>query len=589
MTVIPGLPDELAAVPPAPISPDDPERDAKRLAWVAWRERVIRDNDRHHATIERDGAPAIADELIACANHPAYWLARWGHIFEPRTRGGRGGEGPFIPFAKQVDLLDFWLWTLEQDGPAGDAATSKSRDVGASWMLCAFALWGCLFRSPWQVRLMSYKEALVDEGYQKHPDSLFWKIDYLMDRLPRWMIPRGFTTTKHRHVLYLANPQNGNVIGGMSSTARSGRAGRATWIGFDEFAMFEDGDDSASAAKNTTDHCLFVSSEHIEYGDHFQRLQRGGDTGTTISLMPVNWWDHPYHDDTWYEEMKARFDAEGNLPAFYREVGRDVYAGSKTWVYEIAKTRKIDPEARYSPGAPLYGSIDPGKRDQCALIWAADDPQTGELIILDGYTTNGPAADYYATLINGVAKSGDWTYDDEALRVMAWTSHLPAATWFGDHSGDNKEAATGDAVYNRLRMAGIYVNADRTPSGEVTAAKNEVRHFKGRKEAALEYLPRTRFADTPGARKVLWALQQARYKPEEGKTTIEAGEPMHDATSHFRTAYEYLCAHLKMRRNVGMQPLPAAKRPSRYRGTQIARWSTEDRTPLSLSDYRRVG
>lgn len=581
MSRIPGLPSHLEIVPPAPISPDDPERAAKLHAWRAWRDAVIVDNDRHQETFKRGGAQAKTDELILCAQHPAYWLTRWVPIFEPRPDDDRGGESPFIPFAIQVDLLDFFRECLTKRGAKGDAAISKSRDMGASWIGCAFALWGWLFELPWQVRLLSYIQDLVDLGYQADPDTLFWKIDYMLDALPPWMRPAGYTIGKHRKLLYMQNPVNGNIIRGTASTGKATRARRATWVFFDEFAIFEDGDQAWSSATNSTYHRFAISSEHIEYGDHFQRLQginaEGG--GILVSQFPLDWWRSPHHDDQWYADTKERFRAEGRLDAFAREVCRDVYGGSKTWVYPGAKQKSIDPTVRYSPGAPLYGSVDPGRRDQCALIWASEDPATGELLILDAYTTNGPAADYYATIIAGEAKSGNWTYDDEALRLMDWTRHLPAQTWFGDHYGDNKEAATGDSVYNRFRTFGIYVNADRTPTGEVTAAKNEVRYFKGRKEAALEYLPRTRFANTPGARKVLWALQQARYKPEEGKTTVEQGEPMHDSTSHFRTAFEFLCAHLRIRRDIGGYKLPAAKRPSRYQLPVGPRWATSPRVP----------
>lgn len=580
MTVIPGLPDHLMVVPPAPLSPDDPERDEKRAAWHAWKDALIVDNDDYQQLLERNPS-LIADELILCAAHPAYWLARWGTIFEPRPDDDRGDESPFIPFASQVDLLDFFMDCLKARGAKGDAAVSKSRDMGASWVMCAFAAWGWLFARPWQVRLISYAEPLVDEGYQANPDSLFWKIDYLFDRLPPWMMPKGYDPSlgSCRKKLTIKNPQNGNLIGGMSSTSKAGRGRRSTWIGFDEFAIFENGDEAWSGTTNATNHRFAVSSEHIEYGDHFQRLQGiNQEVGAvTVSQFPMDWWLSPHHGDQWYEETKERFRAEGRLDAFYREVGRDVHHGSRTWVYESAKKKAPDASIVYVPGSPLYGSADPGKRDQCFLLWAQENLKTGELEILDGYEQNGQPADYYGTIITGVAESQGWVYDDDALRIMNWTKHLPGATWFGDTYGKHQEAATLDSVYGRWQKYGIYVNVDRTPEGDLTADKRQARTFRGRKEAADEYLPRTRFANTPGARKVLAALQNARYKPEDGKTTTEQSEPMHDWTSHARTAYEFLCVHLKMRKQIASRAARPATRSSRYQPVNQPRWnSTQD-------------
>jgi hypothetical protein len=584
MTIIPGLPKHLAVVPPAPISPDDPERDAKRAAWFAWKDAVVLDNDRYQAQMDAaaDRDEAIRDELVLCAAHPAYWLARWVPIFEPRPDDDRGGESPFVPFAIQVDLLDFFLDCLTQKGAKGDAAVSKSRDMGASWVMCAFALWGWLFKAkePWEVVLLSYIQELVDMGYRSDPSTLFWKIDYMLDALPPWMRPAGYTLGKHRKILYMHNPANGNTIRGISSTGKGTRARRATWVGFDEYAIFEDGDEAYSAAMNSTYHRLVVSSEHTEYGDHFQRLQEGRDSGITPALFPIDWYTSPHHDDAWYQETKQRAKAEGKIEAFYREVERNIRAGSKVWVYEAAAKKTPQAGWSYRAGDPLYGAIDPGFRDQCALIWATVSPVTGELVILDGYTTNGQPADYYGTIIRGNPVPWAWDYDEEAQRVAAWTATLPPATWFGDHNGNSKEAGTGDSVYSRLRNFDIFVNADRTPEGEMTSAKKEARTFKGRKEAAMEYLPRTVFAGTPGAIKVLTALQSARYKVEDGKSVTEQSEPMHDWTSHFRTAYEYLCVHLKMRRDLAVRGTSrSATRLSRYQPIAGPRWSRSNDLP----------
>lgn len=369
------------------LSPDDPEDASKRQAWRAWHDAVLLDNDAYQRLLEGDEA-ARKDELILCAAHPAYWLVRWGWIFEPRPGKRGGSDKPFIPFAIQVDLLDHFLTALERDDEKGDVIVSKSRDMGASWIMCAFAAWGWIFKRPWQVRLFSYVQDYVDQGYQKFPDSLFWKIDYLIDNLPGWMKPKSYDPTKPncRTTLNIINPANGNLIAGGSSTGRTGRAGRATWIGYDEYAMFEDGGTSYASTANVTDHRYVVSSEHIDYGDHFQRLYKGSDNGVQASTFDINWWTHPDHDRDWYDKTKKRFEADGNLPAFRREVERDAYAGNTTWVYPQARDHVNNPSVIWTPlVGDVLGGMDPGFRDQFAMVWVQEDPVRGKLKILDAY------------------------------------------------------------------------------------------------------------------------------------------------------------------------------------------------------------
>ena len=68
-----------------------------------------------------------------------------------------------------------------------DAIIDKSRDMGASWLCVAIAAWYWLFRPDAQVLLVSRVEDLVDR--RGDPDCLMWKIDYMLDNLPDWMLP----------------------------------------------------------------------------------------------------------------------------------------------------------------------------------------------------------------------------------------------------------------------------------------------------------------------------------------------------------------------------------------------------------------
>lgn len=568
MPYIAGLPDNLAHCPGAPSAPDDPEAASLRDAWRTWAEglrryRVERQLQAQHDDVIR------AIELRKCAEHPAYWLAVWGWIYEPRAEREESDERPFLPYGFQVNTLDFFLDTLDQRGAKADGIVSKSRDMGASWLMVSFALWGWLFKKPWQVRLISRNQDLVDN---KSSDSLFWKLDFLWRRLPPWMMPEGFDPMAHRMKLTLINPSNGNMIVGESTTSNAVRGGRATWVGYDEAAFIPDFDMAWAATANATNHRFAVSSESLEKGPHFYKLRTGSDMQHRPSVIGLDWWQHPEHDGEWLKNMKERFSA--NPEEYYAEVLRDPHTGSSTWVYPSANEKRVNPDIAYQNGNQVIVGIDPGFNDETAILWMQHNVRTGKYEILNSYVNRRMPADFYGTILTGEPGPGEWTYTEEDYNLMAWVRNLPKATYYGDVYGDNTTGATLDSFYSRLRKFGIHVNVDRMPGTEVTPYRQSARSFKGRREALRELLPQVEFADTVGSRRVLRALQEHRFRPDDRPTQSPPKTPLHDWTSHLVSALEYVAVNLRMRRNVVGRAL-AVHSPRQRRGKPVSRFNEE--------------
>jgi hypothetical protein len=558
MATIPGLPPELRIVPPAPAGPDDPDREAKRQAWRVWRGKVSTWRDEQHRLCEN--RPDLQEmEREKCRRSTPYFLAVWGCLFEPRKRKqkvGYGGE--FIPFAKQVDLLDTFRDCLssEGEGPLSDLAVSKSRDVGASWCMCGEAVKQWLFDQDVQIRIVSYKEELVES---KKSGSLFWKIDYLIRHLPQWMVPQ--LNDVH---LILTNLENGNVIGGEATTKRSVRGDRASWMFFDEAAVFEEFAEMWTGTVAAADTRVAVSSIHTEYGADFFNLSMNDEWPLEDRPMrlAVDWWDHPLHDEAWLENEKKRYKL--NEAGFFREVLRNPFEGVKTYVYPEAHSAVPTAEYRYNPQLPQYNAIDPGVRDDFAVVFLQEDPGTGLVHVVDGYSSSGKPADYYGTVIVGIPEPGLWDYDSEAYRIMGFTKDRKAGTTYGDMSGFNQEAATMDSVYARLAKYGIHVTRDRLKDGKISQSRRVARSHKGRREAMRDLWPRLRFADTDGARRVLEAMKMHRYKPGDKAVMSEEKVPLHDWTSHFASCLEFYAVNKMLERQiVGAQMMPTAK-PSRF-------------------------
>lgn len=72
-------------------------------------------------------------------------------------------------------------------------AIEKSRDMGASWMMCLVSTWFFLFHDHFSALMLSRKEEYVDKkGDNK---TLFAKIDFLLKWMPTWLLP-PITRTK---------------------------------------------------------------------------------------------------------------------------------------------------------------------------------------------------------------------------------------------------------------------------------------------------------------------------------------------------------------------------------------------------------
>lgn len=581
---IPALPPHLRQPPDSLVSPDDPNRDEKRAAWAAWRDGVLRYRLERWMLLKAN--PELVPFELRLCQDPAYWLLIWGHIYEPRPDEGRADESPFILFPFQIDLLDWLDARLTAKGAKRDGVVSKSRDMGASWVAASWALHGWLFKRPWQVRLVSWR---ADEVDAKSSDSIFWKVDFLLDRLPIWMLPKGFVPDEHRNKMTLINPATNNGLVGQASTSRAMSGGRGGVAIYDEGAKNEKLESSWSGTSNVVVSRIVLSSEHLEFNTFFFRLGIGyeGEPEQRPALMEIDYYLHPEHDEEWLDEQR---DRNATTPgAFEREVLRNPRAGDTTFVYPGA-LQKTPVYAEYLPGAPLYVGIDPGYSDECAVVWMQPHPD-GRMKVINSYQAAKKTAGFWGTIIRGTpylrgktwpapdldfdlsgplpegwervgitpteADPDQWTYTDREYDLMAWTRTLPKPQFFGDTSGENTLGATKDTFYSRLIRFGIPVNTDRYADGKAPAWKMQARTYSGRQKALGELLPRMDFADTWGGRLALTSLQNYRWPKTDKPRMSEPRTPLHDEYSHLSTAIEYVAVNLYLRRQIArVKPRP---------------------------------
>lgn len=545
MVEIPGFPEYIRVIPPSPNSGDDPDRVVKKQVWMDWRIEAIRYRLRRAAEVDGD-VGEISRELALCAKSFPYWLSMYCYIYDPRDADGQSEFTPdgvmiWIPFDRQIELFQAIHDCMAARGAEANLAVSKSREVGASWIICAYNLWKWLFAPTWSAVLLSRKEDLVESG---DPQSLFWKVMFILERLPDWMLPRGYSRRLHKTDMLLKHPDGLKFITGESTNENAGRGNRASIAFLDEAAFMRNLEEVYTGLINSTRHIVMVSSESIDTNRHFHEITSGR-VQPSPTVFEFNWWECPWHDDAWLCEQKAKFAL--NMNKFYREVLRNPLQGSTTTIYSVPERSKPSADYFYIRNAgPLVVQMDPGIRDDFAMVFAQDNMLTGDYVILDAYQNTGMDAKFYVSLIQGIQISrDDFHYGADEQRIMqafrAWND--PSVIFYGDVYGNNRMGAKAQSVYDVFRDAGYYVNIDRTPEGKLTANQTTARSIQGRRGYLRDLMPRIKFADTPGAILVHQALQYHKLKEMPEGSIYATDESEKDWTSHIVAALEYGAVH----------------------------------------------
>lgn len=241
-----------------------------------------------------------SDLKALCRADPLFWWNAFVFTYDPRLSAS---VVPMVTYGFQDEAI------ADINGSIGvsDICISKSRDMGASWMLVGIFLYRWMFRDGESFLLVSRNEDYVDKA--GNPKSLFWKIDFIMKHLPGWMLP-SFSRTKLR----LSNNDNGSTIDGESTTGDVARGDRRTAIGLDEFAAFDidAGYRALAATRDATNSRIFNSTPNGT-NNAFHAVAQNEE----IKQVRLHWTKHPKKAEGLY------FDGDRPRSPWYdREVKR---------------------------------------------------------------------------------------------------------------------------------------------------------------------------------------------------------------------------------------------------------------------------
>jgi len=298
-----------------------------REAWppdyvsvFAWRQQQV---------LKLRGNPALwmgAREYYR--TRPAEFITHWCTTYDPRVAGSDlPTRMPFILFPRQEDCVVFLLALLRAEE---NGLIEKARDVGLTWLCCAFSVWLWLFWPGAAVGWGSRKEQLVDRIGDA--DSIFEKMRILIRSLPREFWPAGFKPDDHMTYMRIINPENDASITGEAGD-NIGRGGRKLIYFKDESAHYERAEKIEAALADNTRVQVDISSVN-GLGNVFHRRRESGVewsggaiTKGKTNVFVMDWRDHPAKTQAWYDARRQKAQDDGLLHVFAQEVDRN-YAAS---------------------------------------------------------------------------------------------------------------------------------------------------------------------------------------------------------------------------------------------------------------------
>lgn len=192
--------------------------------------------------------------------------------------------GPFITPEYQETAVRTILKCIEE---RSDCILEKSRDMGASWLCLIVMLWFWLFHPMSKFLCVSRNADAVDD--REDSDSLFWKLDYIIEHLPEWVIEKKDFSRK---VMSFKNHKNGSMITGQATSGKAGVGGRCLAMFVDEFSQIDEARELYDRTSDTTA-CRIFNGTHKGTGTCFHELTVKANSTPNLVKIVMHWTMHP--------------------------------------------------------------------------------------------------------------------------------------------------------------------------------------------------------------------------------------------------------------------------------------------------------
>lgn len=197
---------------------------AEHLRWRS----VMAEAARRDAVVRRALRTAALDDILFFFN-----AFLWVH--EPRAAIK---TKPFITWPHQDPVIlgmDLAIVDAQRTREPLSFKLRKSRAQGGTYLYLGVDIYHAIKGREFKVGLVTRNEGLVDSKVDS--DTIMYKLCWMLDRLPMWLLPGGYTRNLTDHTVVLVCTSS--AFTGYSATADVGRGGRKTKFDCDEIGSEE--------------------------------------------------------------------------------------------------------------------------------------------------------------------------------------------------------------------------------------------------------------------------------------------------------------------------------------------------------------
>jgi hypothetical protein len=458
-------------------------------------------------------------EMDRCEKDPVYFIYNYVRVYEPRKQV----YFPFHLWDYQQDYVRFLEQKLELSRDSiQSVVVKKCRDMGATLSTLAWVFYHWRFDYNFSFLVGSLKADEVKKA-EGEGDPLLSKTDYFLKGLPHWMWPEGFDYSEDSQAMLLRNQGQGNTIVGSSMSENFGLSKRKTGILIDEYAQLPK--PVAGQCRQSSNLVILTSTVNGE-GPFEEECERA-EAASNLVEMPYNL--NPNHDAKWYaEQLRDNTRAE-----FARFILMDFKASVEGLVYEEFLKVPITEQADYDPRRMLVTGWDFGLVDPTFVIFISYDYATGAVDVIDEVAATHQDILYFVPLVPGSTPPRPNPFEYPPALEEKIERH---ATWkrpirnFGDKSGNAKVLGMLETPWRTLSNHRITMMLNETHYQDMSARTRITRRL----------LPRMRVH--PRCKEFIKAMRNAHYpeiKQGSQSTSHKDPQPVHDWTSHARTALEF--------------------------------------------------
>jgi len=173
----------------------------------------------------------------------------------------------------------------------------KARQLGISWLCCAYALWLCVFQAGRRVLLLS-------RG-QNEANELLRRVKVMYERLPDWMRALVKVVKLNTSEIVFSN---GSSVESLPATKDSARSLTASLVIADEFAFMQWANELYTGLKSTIDgggQLIILSTANGARGLFHQLWKKAIERLNNFVPIFLSWRMRPGRDDGWYARVAS--------------------------------------------------------------------------------------------------------------------------------------------------------------------------------------------------------------------------------------------------------------------------------------------